>query len=62
MGRLSDLRRGRQLQQRAKRLRLRRSQPRYADKKLRSEFRAPPRRPRPTQPYLSTAIDPSDLL
>jgi hypothetical protein len=59
---VSDLRRGRQLQQRAKRLRLRRSQPRYAGKKLRSEFRAPPRKPRPTQPYLSTAIDISDLL
>src|ERR687883_231699 len=55
---ISELRRGRSIQSRAKRSKLRRRQPRYAGKTIRSEFKAPPRTPRPTQPYLGTdAID-----
>jgi hypothetical protein len=60
--RLSQLRRGRSLQSRAKRAHLRRRQPRFAGKELRSEFKAQPRRPRPTQPYLSTDVEIADLL
>ena len=59
---ISQLRRGRSLQSRAKRLRLRRTQPRFAGKQLRSRFKAKPRTPRPTQPYLSTDINVADLL
>jgi hypothetical protein len=59
---ISQLRRGRSLQSRAKRARLRRRQPRYAGKKLRSQFKAQPRQPRPTQPYLSTDVNIADLL
>jgi hypothetical protein len=62
MKKLSELRRGRGLTYRAKRLRLRRRQPRYAGKALRSQFRAPPRKPRPTQPYLSADANLADLL
>lgn len=58
---ISELRRGRGLQTRAKRLRLRRRQPRYAGKTLRSAFKAAPRKPRATQPYLGTDIDVSKL-
>ena len=47
---------------RAKRLRLRRSQPRYAGNAIRSLFKADPRKPRPTQPYLGTDVDVADLL
>ena len=50
------------MQSRAKRARLRRRQPRYAAKSIRSGFRAAPRRPRPTQPYLSTDVNIADLL
>lgn len=50
------------MQSRAKRLHLRRRQPRYAGKSIRSGFRAKPRVPKPTQPYLSTDIDVADLL
>jgi hypothetical protein len=59
---LSQLRRGRSLQSRAKRARLRRSQPRYAGQAIRSAFKAPPRVPRPTQPYLGTDVNVADLL
>jgi hypothetical protein len=59
---MSQLRRGRSLTSRAKRAGLRRRQPRYAGKSIRSEFRAPPRMPRPTQPYLGTDVDVADLL
>ena len=59
---ISQLRRGRSLQSRAKRLKLRRSQPRYAGKALRSAFKAPPRVMRPTQPYLSADVNLSELL
>jgi len=59
---IKQLRRGRSMQSRAKRLHLRRRQPRYAAKSIRSKFRAKPRVPRPTQPYLSTDIDVADLL
>jgi hypothetical protein len=59
---ISQLRRGRSLQTRAKRAKLRRRQPRYMGKLLRSGFKAPPRTPRPTQPYLSTDVDLADLL
>ena len=50
------------MQSRAKRLKLRKSQPRYAGKQLRSAFKAPPRVSRPTQPYLGTDADISDLI
>ncbi len=59
---ISQLRRGRSLQLRAKRLRLRRTQPRYAGKSIQSAFRAKPVRPRPTQPYLGTNVNVADLL
>jgi hypothetical protein len=59
---ISELRRGRSLQSRAKRLKLRRRQPRFAGKPILSEFKAPPRRPRPTQPYLGTDVNIADLI
>jgi hypothetical protein len=59
---ISQLRRGRSLQQRAKRARLRRQQPRYAGKALQSQFRMPPRRSRPTQPYLGTDAAIAELI
>ena len=59
---ISTLRRGRGLQTRAKRSYLRRRQPRYAGKRIRSEFRAPPRQPKPTQPYLPTDVNVAELL
>jgi hypothetical protein len=59
---ISQLRRGRSLRSRAKRLQLRRRQPRYAGNKLQSQFWAAPRRPRPTQPYLGTDVNVADLL
>jgi hypothetical protein len=59
---LSQLRRGRALRAKAKRLKLRRSQPRFAGKTLRSAFKQPPRRPRPTQPYLGADVKLTDLL
>ena len=59
---ISELRRGRSIQSRAKRSKLRRRQPRYAGKTIRSEFKAPPRTPRPTQPYLGTDVNVADLL
>lgn len=59
---ISQLRRGRSLQSRAKRAKLRRRQPRYAGKALRSAFKAAPRQPRPSQPYLSSDIDIAELL
>jgi hypothetical protein len=59
---ISQLRRGRSMQSRAKRLHLRRRQPRYAGKSLRSGFKAKPRTVKPTQPYLSTDINLAELL
>jgi hypothetical protein len=59
---LKGLRRGRGLIARAKRLRLRRRQARYAGLAIRSQFKAAPRRPRPTQPYLGSGVDLADLL
>jgi hypothetical protein len=59
---LSELRRGRRLGSQAKRARLRRTQPRFAGKKLRSMFRAAPVKPRPTQPYLGSGANIADLL
>ena len=50
------------MQSRAKRARLRRLQPRYAGKALRSAFKAAPRVPKPTQPYLGTDANIADLL
>lgn len=47
---------------RKKRLHLRRKQPRYAGQQLRSAFRAAPRKPRPSQPYLGSGVDLADLL
>ncbi len=60
--RLSQLRRGRSLQSQAKRLRLRRRQPRFAGKSLVSAFKAAPRKPRPTQPYLGGDVSLEQLL
>ena len=60
---ISQLRRGRSLQTRAKRARMRRKQPRFAPRSwLRSDFKARPRTPKPTQPYLSTDVDIADLI
>jgi hypothetical protein len=59
---ISQLRRGRSMQSRAKRSRLRRLQPRYAGQSLRSAFKAPPRVVRPTQPYLGTDAKIADLI
>ena len=59
---ISQLRRGRSLQTRAKRAKLRRRQARFANKDLRSAFRAPPRKPKPSQPYLSADVNIADLL
>ena len=50
------------MQSRAKRARLRRTQPRYAGTALRSGFKAAPRKPRPTQPYLGTDVNVADLI
>ena len=50
------------MESRAKRLKLRRRQPRYASKLLRSAFKAEPVRPRPTQPYLGTDVNVADLI
>jgi len=50
------------MQTRAKRARLRRKQPRFAGQNLRSAFKAAPRRPRPSQPYLGTDVNVADLL
>jgi len=59
---ISQLRRGRSMISRTKRLHLRRRQPRYAGKGLISAFRAAPRKPRPTQPYLGSGVDLTELL
>ena len=59
---ISELRRGRSMQSRAKRLRLRRRQPRYAGNSLRSAFKLAPRVPRPTQPYLGSDVNVEQLL
>ena len=62
MTKISQLRRGRSMQSRAKRARLRRNQPRYAGKAIRSAFKAAPRVVKPTQPYLGTDVNVADLL
>jgi hypothetical protein len=59
---LKSLRRGRGLTFRAKRLRIRRKQVRFHPRALRSDFRQPPRKPRPTQPYLPSNANLADLL
>jgi len=59
---ISQLRRGRSMISRTKRLHLRRRQPRFAGKGLISEFRAKPRQQRPKQPYLGSGVDLTDLL
>jgi hypothetical protein len=59
---LKSLRRGRGLIKRAMRLRIRRKQPRYAGLALRSRYKAAPRRPRPTQPYLGRNADLAEIL
>jgi hypothetical protein len=59
---ISQLRRGRSMQSRAKRARLRRTQPRFAAKSLRSAYKAAPRLPKPSQPYLGTDVNVADLL
>jgi hypothetical protein len=59
---ISQLRRGRSMTSRTKRLHLRRRQPRYAGKSLRSAFRKAPVVPRPTQPYLGSDVKLEDLV
>ena len=60
---ISELRRGRRLQFKAKRLKLRRRQPRYAGQSLRSAFKAAPRNKGGIQqPYLSAKDNLSDIL
>ncbi|MCA1647949.1 MAG: hypothetical protein LC797_21615 [Chloroflexi bacterium] len=59
---LAQLRRGRSLQTRAKRARVRLRKPRFAGKAIKSTFRAPPRLKHFKQPYLSTNTNIADLL
>ena len=59
---LKSLRRGRGLTFRAKRLRMRRKQVRFHPRALRSDFRQPPVKPRPSQPYLPANADVSAIL
>jgi hypothetical protein len=59
---ISQLRRGRSIETRAKRARIRRRKPRFAGKSIRSEFRAPPRVPKPKQPYLGSDVNVADLI
>ena len=59
---ISELRRGRGLQTRAKRLRVRKRKPRFNANFLKSDFRAAPRVPRAKQPYLGSDANLSDLL
>ncbi len=59
---ISQLRRGRGLVSRAKRLRLRRKQPRYAGQSIRSAFRAAPAKPRAKQAYLGSGADLAQIL
>jgi len=59
---ISQLRRGRSMQTRAKRARIRRRKPRFADVRLKSDFRAPPRLTHFKQPYLSTKTNIADLI
>jgi hypothetical protein len=59
---ISELRRGRGLTSRRKRLRLRRRQPRYAGTSLRSAFRAAPVTRHIKQPYLPSGANLADLL
>jgi hypothetical protein len=59
---ISQLRRGRSMETRAKRARIRRRKPRFAGKTIKSEFRAPPRLKHFKQPYLSTKTDIAELI
>ena len=59
---LSQLRRGRSMQTRAKRARIRRRKPRFVGKNIKSDFRAAPRLRHFKQPYLSTDANLADLL
>jgi hypothetical protein len=59
---ISQLRRGRSMQTRAKRARIRRRKPRFADVRLKSDFRAPPRMKHFKQPYLSTKTNIAELI
>ena len=59
---ISQLRRGRSMETRAKRARIRRRKPRFAGKVLKSSFRAPPRLTHFKQPYLSTDVNLADQL
>jgi hypothetical protein len=59
---ISELRRGRSLQTRAKRHKIRKRKPRFANLPLKSDYRAAPRKPRPRQPYLSTDVNIADLI
>jgi hypothetical protein len=59
---ISQLRRGRSMQTRAKRARIRRRKPRFANVRLKSDFRAPPRLKHFKQPYLSTKTNIAELI
>lgn len=59
---ISELRRGRSMQSRAKRTRIRARKPRFAGKAIKSAFRAPPRVRHFKQPYLGTDANISELL
>jgi hypothetical protein len=59
---ISQLRRGRSMQTRAKRARIRKRKPRFAGKTIKSEFRAAPRVRHFKQPYLSTKTDIAELI
>ena len=59
---LAQLRRGRSMQTRAKRARIRKRKPRFMGKAIKSDFRAAPRLRHCTQPYLSTDANLAELL
>jgi hypothetical protein len=59
---ISELRLGRSLQTRAKRHKIRKRKPRFANLPLKSDYRAKPKVMKPRQPYLSTDTDITKLI
>ena len=62
MNGVSSLRRGRSLTSRTKKAHSRRKQPRFFGNGQRPLFKAAPRKPRPSQPYLGSGVDIESLL
>ena len=59
---ISELRRGRSLDTRAKRHKIRKRKTRFAKLTLQSAYRAKPKVSRPRQPYLGTDVRIADLI